>query len=496
MKIPSKKVIVIGSGFSSLSAACYLAKSGFEVVILEKNEQVGGRARQLVRDGFTFDMGPTFYWMPEVMEGFFHSFGKSTSDYFELVRLNPGYEVYFGELDSIKINDTLAEIYEVFEKEERGSSLFLKKFLASAKFNYDVAMDKVVHRPGLSPFELIMPETILRVNQFFSSISSLVRRNIKSHKLLQILEFPVLFLGAKPSKTPAFYNFMNYADLVLGTWYAIGGMHKLVEAVEHVAIELGVKIHTNSPAESIIVEHGKAIGVVANGKRFIADYIVSGADYHHTETLLEKDNRAYSESYWQKKTFAPSGLLFYVGFDKKLANVSHHTLFFDSDFAKHAEDIYDSPAWPEDPLFYSSFPSITDSTVAPLGKEAGIFLIPLAPGLEDTPELREQYFKQILTRMEHLTNQSLFDSLLFKESFCVNDFVKDYNSYKGNAYGLANILTQTAFLRPKIKSKKVENLFFTGQLTVPGPGVPPAFISGKIAADLLIKKSLQDGRTI
>ena len=485
----NKTIIVIGSGFSALAASCYLAKAGFQVTVLEKNNTVGGRARQLTRDGFTFDIGPTWYWMPDVFEKFFSDFGKEPSDYYSLEKLNPAYKVYFDKLNSISIPDNLEDIFAVFEKEEKGSSKHLEIFLNSAKFNYDVAIKDLVYRPGISIAELITPVTIKKVNQFFTNISKTIRKKIKSKKLIQIMEFPVLFLGAKPSNTPAFYSFMNYADFGLGTWHPKGGMYKVVEAMVNLATELGVKIETNQNVEKIIVDNNNAKGVISNGVSIFSDIVLSGADYHHTETLLDQKNRAYSEKYWDKKIFAPSSLLFYVGFDKKIENVSHHTLFFDTDFEVHAKDIYDHPRWPDKPLFYASFPSKTDEFVAPINKEAGIFLIPIAPGIEDTPEIRAQYFDNIINRFEKLTNQKIKDNIIFKESFCVNDFIKDYNSYKGNAYGLANILTQTAFLRPKLISKKVKNLYFTGQLTVPGPGVPPALISGKIVSDLIKKYS-------
>lgn len=489
MKNP-KTITIIGSGFSALAASCYLAQSGFEVTILEKNKTVGGRARQLIKDGFTFDIGPTWYWMPDVFEKFFADFNKKPSDYYQLEKLNPAYEVYFDHLNSIQIPDTIPAIAAIFEKEEPGSSKHLNDFLESAKFNYDVAIKDLVYRPGVSFTELITPVTIQKVNQFFSSIRTKVRKNIKSPKLRQIMEFPVLFLGAKPSDTPSFYSFMNYADFGLGTWHPKGGMYEVIKAMVTLATELGVTIETQQNVEKINVENGVAKSVVSNGKVIESDIILSGADYHHTETLLDKKYRGYSENYWDKKVFAPSSLLFYVGFNKKIDNVSHHTLFFDTDFDVHAEAIYDNPKWPEKPLFYASFPSKTDATVAPEGTEAGIFLIPIAPGIEDNPEIREKYFKNIIKRFEILTHQEVSENIIFSESFCVNDFVKDYNSYKGNAYGLANILTQTAFLRPKIVSKKVENLYFTGQLTVPGPGVPPSLISGKIVSDLINKKIL------
>ncbi|MDI9256662.1 phytoene desaturase family protein [Flavobacterium sedimenticola] len=483
----AKKINIIGSGFSSLSAACYLAKAGHEVTIYEKNQTIGGRARQLKRDGFTFDIGPTWYWMPDVFERFFADFNKKPADYYELIKLSPAYQVYFGVKDFITIADNLPEIVKTFETVERGSGQKLERFIKEAQHNYDIAIKDLVYRPGVSPLELVTLETAKKVNQFFGNISKDIRRKFSNPKLIQILEFPVLFLGAKPSDTPSFYSFMNFADFGLGTWHPKNGMYSVILAMEELAQSLGVTIKTNANIEKIIVESGKAKALVVNGETISSDIIVSGADYHHTETLLDKSYRAYSERYWEKRVFAPSSLLFYVGFDKKIENVEHHSLFFDVDFDRHAEAIYDSPHWPEDPLFYASFPSKTDENAAPMGKEAGIFLIPLAPGLEDTPQIRELYFEKIINRFELLTQQSVKNSVIFKESFCVNDFIKDYNSYKGNAYGLANTLLQTAFLRPKLKSKKVNNLYFTGQLTVPGPGVPPSLISGKLVADLITK---------
>lgn len=482
------KIAIIGSGFASLAAACYLAKDGYEVEIYEKNADIGGRARQLKKDGFCFDIGPTWYWMPDVFERFFADFGKKPSDYYELEKLSPAYKVFFGKEDAITIEDSLEKICTAFEAEEPGSSKKLKEFIEEAKNNYDIAIKDLVYRPGVSPLELITPATARKIGQFFSTISKEVRKEFNNTKLVQILEFPVLFLGAKASNTPAFYSFMNYADFGLGTWHPKGGMYKVIEGMESLAKSLGIKINTNAPVSKIFVENDTATAIQVNKEKIKADYVVSGADYHHTETLLPEFKRQYKESYWQKKTFAPSALLFFAGFNKKLENITHHTLFFDTDFEKHAKAIYDDAEWPEEPLFYASFPSITDHSAAPKGKEAGIFLIPLAPDIEDTPEIREKYFKKIITRFESLTNQNVTDHLLFKESFCVKDFKEEYNSYKGNAYGLANTLLQTAFLRPKLKSKKVHKLFFTGQLSVPGPGVPPSLISGKLAAGLIQKE--------
>ncbi len=481
----SKNVVIIGSGFSSLSASCYLAKSGYNVTIFEKNSTVGGRARQLKKEGFTFDIGPSWYWMPDVFESFFKDFNRSVIDFYTLEKLDPAYKVFFKDKESIKIGDTLDKIYKTFEAEEKGSADKLKKFIKTAQNNYEIAIKNLVYRPGVSPLELITKETIQRVGQFFSTISREVRKEFKNQKLIQILEFPVLFLGAKPSDTPAFYSFMNYADFGLGTWHPRGGIYEVILGMKKLAVSLGVKIHTNAAVEKIVVQNQKTTGIIVNSENIDADIVLCGADYHHGETLLDPQYRQYSEKYWEHKTFAPSSLLFYVGFDKKLKNINHHNLFFDTDFDAHTKDIYDDPKWPEEPLFYANFTSITDPDTAPEGKENGFFLIPLAPGIEDNDVLRTSYFEKIITRFEALTDQNVKNNIIFKESFCVKDFVKEYNSYKGNAYGMANTLLQTAFLRPKLKSKKVQNLFFTGQLTVPGPGVPPSLISGKLVAGLI-----------
>ena len=482
-----KKISIIGAGFSSLSAACYLAQKGYEVSVFEKNEQFGGRARQLKRDGFTFDIGPSFYWMPDVFEDFFKDFNKTVADFYQLERLNPSYQVYFGKKESIAIADNLEEIESTFEAIEKGSAKQLNKFISNAGDNYQIAIQDLVYKPGEHIFELVRMKTATRLPLFLQTIKTQVAQHFKDARLRTIMEFPVLFLGAKPDNTPAFYNFMNYADFALGTWYPTGGFYQVVEAMVALAKDLGVQLHNNTTVVSIATENNKVSGIQTSKGFFESPIVLGGADYAHTETLLDIKQRQYSEKYWDKKTFAPSALLFHVGFNKKLKNVAHHTLFFDTDFEVHAKAIYDEPAWPEKPLFYASFPSITDTSIAPSGKEAATFLIPIAPNIEDTPAIREKYFNLIIERLEQLTEQELKKDILFKESYCVKDFIEDYNSYKGNAYGLANTLFQTHIFRPKLKSKKVSGLYFTGQLTVPGPGVPPSIISGKIVSDLINK---------
>lgn len=483
-----KNIAIIGSGFSSLSAACYLAKAGHNVTIYEKNDALGGRARQFKAEGFTFDMGPSWYWMPDVFDKFFNDFGKKVSDYFTLTKLSPAYRVYFGKDDFIDIEDSPEKICKKFESIEKGSGEKLKKYLKIAKENYEIGVTDMLYKmPGNSPLELVSKKTIKRVRFFLSNIRKDVRRDFKNPKLRSILEFPVLFLGAKASNTPAFYNFMNYADFGIGTFQPPNGFHDLVNAMVDLGKSLGVKYKVNHELSKINIKNKKVENIVINGKSTDCDLILSGADYHHTESLLPIKCRQYNNKYWKSRVFAPSSLLFYVGFNKKLKNVQHHNLIFDTDFNKHAEEIYDSPKWPTDPLFYANFTSKTNSKTAPEGSENAFFLIPIAIDLIDNKETRDKYFEKIIKKMELYTGQELKDSITYKRSFCVNDFKDQYNSYGGNAYGLANTLFQTAFLRPNIKSKLVQNLYFCGQLTVPGPGVPPAVVSGELVANLINK---------
>ena len=481
-----KSVIIIGSGFSSLASACYMAKAGYQVTVLEKNEQLGGRASLWEHKGFRFDMGPSWYWMPDVFERFFNDFDKKPSDYYQLEKLSPAYRVIFGKNDYIDIADNLKDITQTFEGIEPGSGNKVLKFIEAAGKNYQVAMQNLVYNPGLSIMELVSAESAARLNLFVQNISRQIRNKIKNPKLRSILEFPVLFLGAKPSKTPAFYNFMNFADFGLGTWYPKGGFNAVAMGIVKLAEELGVNFQVNEKVGGFDYKEGKIFSVNTEKNKYNADIVISGADYAHTEKLLS-ENRNYTEEYWQKKTFAPSSLLYYVAFNRKVNHLLHHNLFFDTDFEAHAEEIYDTKVFPKKPLFYANFSSKTDDSLAPEGMEIGFFLIPLAVDLDDSEEIREKYFRIILDRIKKCTGEDLKDAVLFKRSFGVNDFKERYNSCRGNAYGLANTLLQTSFLRPSIRNKKIKNLFYTGQLTVPGPGVPPAIISGKVVTDYILK---------
>lgn len=483
-----KKIGVIGAGLSSLYASCHLAKNGFKVDVFEKNKMAGGRSQFFKDKGFTFDMGPSWYWMPEVIDRLFSDLSENREDYFELTRLDPAYKVYWNDKSSTTIPMEREKLITLFDSFEKNGGEKLERFLSDAKIKYDISMGSFIESPGLKINELLkfrILKDALKLD-VFKSVEKDIANRFSSDKARNILNFPVLFLGERPSKIPALYTLMNYADLELGTWYPEGGMNALAGALEKVALKLGVSFHYDSTVDSIKIEHGKATSIEANNSNYDFDYIVAGADYQHVEQkLIPKKYRRYDTEYWGKRKMAPSALIFYLGFDKKIDTLVHHNLFFDEDLKEHGEEIYDNPKWPTRPLFYACAPSKTDPNVAPEKCENLMVLIPIATDLEDTEFIRDHYFELVLSRLEQHCKEPLKKHIIYKNSFCINEFKSEYNSFKGNAYGLANTLRQTAHLKPKIKSK-LKNLYFCGQLTVPGPGIPPALISGKIAAKQLI----------
>jgi phytoene desaturase len=493
--VRSKNLVIIGSGFAGLSAACFMAKAGWRVTVLEKNDAPGGRARQLQIHGFSFDMGPSWYWMPDIFERFFHEFNKTVADYYELIRLDPSYRIYWQD----GITDIPADhhaIRNLFESIEPGSGKKLDLYLKEAAYKYKTGMNKLAYKPGLSITEFFDKDLLAGIFKLdvFTSIKKHIGKYFKHPHLQQLLEFPVLFLGALPERIPALYSFMNYADIKGGTWFPKGGMYKIVEAIYKLAVDLGVQFHFNKNVIKIDVDGNCATKINAKDNddsfsTYNADVVIGNADYHHIENkLLPAAYRNYSKDYWNKRTMAPSCILYYVGVNKKLENISHHSLFFDTSFDVHAKEIYETRQWPYDPLFYLSANSVSDESLAPRGCENLFFLIPVAAGLkDDTEELRDFYFNKILSRFEKRVNQSIKQHIIVTRSFAYSDFIHDYNAYKGNAYGLANTLMQTAIFKPSIKNKKIKNLFYTGQLTAPGPGVPPALISGEIVAKYVIK---------
>ena len=489
----SNRAVIIGSGFSGLSAASFMAKAGWKVTVLEKHTIPGGRARQLKENGFTFDMGPSWYWMPDVFERYFASFGKKVSDYYELQRLDPSYKIIWPE-GFTSIPAGMENVKKLFESWEPGAGDKLIAFLKEAEFKYNVGMKNLVYKPGLSILEFADKDFMqgLWRMDVFTSMRKHVNKYFKNERIRQLLEFPVLFLGALAKDTPALYSLMNYADIVGGTWYPKGGMFSVVEGMYKLAMELGVEFRFGEEVNGFEIQENKINEVRTKINNYAADVIIGSADYHFIEQqLLPAKYRRYSEKYWNGLQMAPSCFIFYVGLNKKLKKVNHHMLFFDSSFEQHATEIYSTKSLPDEPLFYVSVTSVSDEGVAPGGCENLFFLIPVAAGLaEDSEVTRNKYFNKIMSRFEKHIGEEVEPFIVYKSSFAYSDFINDYNSFKGNAYGLANTLMQTANLKPSIRNNKLNNLYYTGQLTVPGPGVPPSLVSGEVVAGVASSKHL------
>ncbi|WP_051293278.1 phytoene desaturase family protein [Olivibacter sitiensis] len=485
-------VTIIGAGLAGLVASCYLRKCGFEVSVVEKNATPGGRARQFSEKGFVFDMGPSWYWMPDVFESFFADFGKKTSDYYKLVRLSPSYTVFF-ENEEWDIPSSMEELGRLFETLETGSRERLQAYMHDAAAKYAVGMHRFASKPALHLSEFMSGDilSLLHKLQPFRNMEQHVNRYFSHPLIRKIMQFPVIFLGAMPHRIPAMYSLMNYADTRLGTWYPLGGMHEIVKAVYKLAKALGVKFRFGADVAGIDMEDKKARAVRFNNERLATDIVIGAGDYHGIESLLPEDYRQYDNRYWESREMAPSCLLYFLGIDKRLP-LQHHSLFFDTSFEGHGKALYQDPEWPKNPLFYVCAPSVTDPSVAPEGCENLFVLIPVAAGLDgDTAAMRREYLDMVLKRLEERTKTDIKNHIVFQKDYAISDFQQDYHAFKGNAYGLANTLMQTAFGKPRMHSRKVENLFFCGQLTVPGPGLPPAFLSGKMVAEQVLKYAQQ-----
>ncbi|PSP54349.1 phytoene desaturase [Halobacteriales archaeon QS_1_67_19] len=502
MELADRSVVVVGSGFGGLSAACYLADAGADVTVVEQNDQLGGRASVLERDGFRFDMGPSWYLMPDVFERFFEHFDRHPEEYYGLDHLDPHYEIFFKDDDEVTISADREATKELFEEYEDGAGEALDAYLAEAEETYEIGMEHFVYtdRPRFRDYVDWDVVRHARGLTFLGSMQDHVADYFDHPKLRQIMQYTLVFLGGSPKNTPALYNLMSHVDFNLGVYYPEGGMGGVVDGIAEMGSELGVEYRTGSAVEAIRgtagdfrVEISEA-GTASDGERrspeqFLrADFVVSDADYAHTEQeLLAPEDRQYDADYWDSRTYAPSAFLLYLGVEGDVDPLEHHTLVLSTDWHEHFDQIFEDPAWPDDPAYYLCVPSETDETVAPEGHSNLFALVPIAPGLDDDPENRQQYRDFLLDDIAENTGVELRDRIVVEERFCVSDFAARYNAFEGSALGLAHTLRQTGPLRPGHRSSAVDGLYFTGSYTTPGIGVPMCLISGQHTADALLE---------
>ena len=480
-----KKAVVIGGGFGGLSCAALLARDGFDVTLLEKLETMGGRARSWQTEGYNFDLGPSWYLMPEVFERYFSLFGKQRSDYYDLLPLDPYYKVFFGKGESALLGTRQQENYALFESFEDGGGEQLKRYIEQASYKYDVAMKEFLYRDyrhiGQFFNRRLMTEG-LRLG-IFKKLDSFVSTYVKDRRAKQILEYAMVFLGTDPVDAPAIYSIMSHVDLGLGVFFPEKGMAGAAQGFVKLCEELGVRLINNCEVNRIQVVQGKASSVETSVGTFEADVVVSGADYQHVETqLLPSQYSSYKKSYWERKVVAPSMFIAYLGINRRLKGLEHHNLYFSEDWGKHFDTIFKQPAWPDKPCFYLSCISKTDPSSAPAGSENVFLLVPTAPGLADDETQRERYYRHVIDHVREVTGEDLDKDVIVRRIFSQRDFIENYHAYKGTALGLSHTLFQTAVFRPSIRSKKVENLYYTGQYTHPGVGVPMVLIASELVA--------------
>jgi len=532
--LDGERIAVIGGGFGGLSTACYLADAGADVTVFEKNEQLGGRASRLEAEGFTFDMGPSWYLMPDVFERFFGHFGRSPDDYYSLTRLDPHYRIFFKDGDRVDMVPDRDANAATFASYAEGAGETFHEYLDTSEYHYETAMENFVYEDRSSPRDFVDLDVMKAAPvglKLLGTMDDYVANYFDHPKLQQIMQYTLVFLGGAPGNTPALYNIMSHVDFNLGVYYPDGGIGAVVDALVDLGGELGVAYEAGAPIEEIITrregfelvvgeaaetglptrtEHGSdeataagdppeapatdggaataTGGAGADERRERFDYVVSDADYAHTEQeLLPEHERGYDADYWDSRTYAPSAFLLYLGVEGDVDPLEHHTLVLPTDWDEHFETVFDDPAWPDDPAYYVCVPSETDPTVAPEGHSNLFVLVPIAPDLEDGPETRERYRELVLDDLAENTGVDLRDRIVFEESFSVSEFADRYNSMQGTALGMAHTLRQTAFLRPPHRSKAVDGLYFTGSYTTPGIGVPMCLVSGQHTADCVIE---------
>jgi phytoene desaturase len=485
-----KKAIIIGAGFGGLSLAPLLAKAGYKVQVIEKNNQAGGRARVWKSKGFSFDMGPSWYLGPDIFKKYFAEFSLKPTDLYELKRLDPAYRIFFSHDEQIDISPHLDKVYKLFDSLEENGAEKLKKYLAQSKYQYDVSMEHFIYKEYTSLFSFINKKLLKEGPKLnvFDNMEKFTAKFFTSDKARKIVSYTMVFLGGSPKTTPGMYAIMAHMDMNLGVWYPMGGFGKIVEQMVNLGKKYQVSYLFNNSVKKILVENGKAIGVKTNKGTYLADIVISNADLAFTETkLLAKKDQSYPIDYWQKKMISPSAFIIYLGVKRKVPNLKHHNLILANDWNQHFNAIFEKPDWHPNPSYYICAPSQTDPSVAPFGMENIFILVPTAPGLNDSDHMREKYYRLVMDNLQKVIKDNFEPDIIVKRIFSQRDFIQDYNAYQGTALGMAPTFFQSAYFRPNHKSKKIKNLYYTGLYNHPGTGVPMVMISSQIAAQEIIK---------
>jgi len=486
-----KKIIVIGSGFGGLAIAIRLQAQGFDVTIYEKNEKVGGHAYQFTKNGYTFDMGPSLITAPFIIERIFNAAGKEMADYLNLISLDPFYRINFFDGSKLDYTGDSQIMKNQIAKFNTHDAQNYDRFIAYTKKIFDAVITDGL---GSRPFDLatllpFLPQAI-KLNALLSTYG-VVKKYFRDPRTRFAFSFHPLFIGGSPFRSPAVYLMIPYLEKMYGVWFTKGGMYSLVEALQKLFLEIGGKIKTNSEVTEILIQNGRASGIIANEKFIKADAVVSNAHFAHTykDLIKPESRRKWTDRKITRMAYSMSSFLIYLGVGKFYPELLQHNLIISRRYKELITDIFDNKILADDFSMYMHVPSRTDSTMAPTGSESLYILVPVPnlAGNIDWNKMANPFAEKILKFLEmefHLSG--LRNSIDVMELYTPLDFARERNNFLGSAWGLEPKLTQTATFRPGNRSEEIHNLYLVGASTHPGAGVPGTFLTAEATEKVVV----------
>jgi phytoene desaturase len=487
-----KKILVIGSGFGGLGAAARLLSDGHDVTILEKRDKLGGRAYVYEKNGFKFDGGPTVITAPFMFDDIFEAAGKKREDYVEFVPCDPFYRIFDAERKHFDYNNDHKFTLEEIRKRNPGDVEGYEKFIKTTKAIFDKGFVELADQPFLKFTDMLKVAPDLIKLQSYKTVYKYVAQFIKDEFLRQCFSFHPLLVGGNPFDTTSIYAMIHYLEREWGVHYAMGGTGAIVDALEKLILEQGGKIHTEAEVDEILIKNGKATGVrLMNGDQFDADEIVSNADvaFTYKNLIKPKHRKKYTDRKIERTKYSMSLFVIYFGTRKRYldSGLAHHNIILGERYRGLLEDIFHKKNLSEDFSLYLHMPTITDPSMAPEGCE-GFYVLSPVPHLDsgtDWNEMAPKYRDAIMNFLEENYLPDLQENIIAEHYIDPLHFQNVLNSYKGSAFSVEPILTQSAWFRPHNKSEDVDNLYFVGAGTHPGAGLPGVLSSSIIAQDLI-----------
>lgn len=486
--------IVIGAGIGGIATAARLARHGFHVTVLEKNEKPGGRANQIVQDGHRFDIGPTLFLMPEVWEETYAALGEKLSDHLHLRRIDPTYAVHFEDGLRLQLTSNLGAMQSQLEKVEKTAFTGFLHYIAEGNVHYKLSVEKFLGRNFRNIFEYFSPRNLpllFRLKALQKHYAN-TGRFFKDERLKAAFTFQNMYLGLSPFDAPATYSLLQYTELAEGVWYPMGGMYRAIESLVGIAEKLGVRFIYNCPVREIQTEGSRVRGVTTeDGREFLADIFVGNADLPYIfRKLLPESRAAHALS---DKKYTCSTIMFYWAVDKQYPQINHHNVFLGGDYEDSFKRIFNDHDLPRDPSFYVHAPARTDPSAAPAGQDTLYVLVPVghldAARPQDWNARVQQARTAVIGRLSReMGIDDLGQHLKFEIVYQPETWKQQFNLEKGAAFGLSHNFTQVGYLRPQNRHSRYKNLYFAGASTHPGTGLPIVLLSAKLTTQRILQE--------